>query len=204
MQRTLPDCSAGFKRFEASMAPPEVAPAPMTVWISSMNRIEPGIVLDLLHDGLQPLLEVAAIARAGEQRAHVEREDRGILQDFRHLALDDLAGKTFGDGGLADAGIADEQRIVLLPAAQHLDRAQHLRLAADQRIDLAVARLAIEVDAIGVERVLAGFALLAFHGLVLVDAAHVARLRGMPGRLAMPWLMYWTASKRVISCSCRK
>jgi hypothetical protein len=26
----------------------------------------------------------------------------------------------------------------------------------------------------------------------------------MPGRLAMPWLMYCTASKRVISCSCRK
>ena len=99
------------------MAPPDVAPAPMTVWISSMNRIAPGIVLDLLHDGLQPLLEVAAIARAGEQRAHVEREDRGVLQNLRHLALDDLAGEAFGDGGLADAGVADEQRVVLLPAA---------------------------------------------------------------------------------------
>ena len=42
MQRTEPDCSAGFKRFEASMAPPDVAPAPMTVWISSMNRTAPG------------------------------------------------------------------------------------------------------------------------------------------------------------------
>ncbi len=37
-----------------------------------------GIVLDLLHHGLEPLLEIAAIARAGEQRAHVEREDRRI------------------------------------------------------------------------------------------------------------------------------
>ena len=26
----------------------------------------------------------------------------------------------------------------------------------------------------------------------------------MPGRLAMPWEIYCTASKRVISCSCRK
>ena len=26
----------------------------------------------------------------------------------------------------------------------------------------------------------------------------------MPGRLAIPWLMYCTASNRVISCSCRK
>ncbi len=42
MQRTVPDCSAGFSRLEASIAPPEVAPAPITVWISSMNRIAPG------------------------------------------------------------------------------------------------------------------------------------------------------------------
>ena len=134
------------------------------------------IVLDLLHHGLQPLLEVAAIARAGEQRAHVEREDGRVLQHLGHLALDDLAGEAFGDRGLADAGIADEQRVVLLPAAEDLDGAQHLLLAADQRIDLAVARLAVEVDAIGVERVLARLALLALHGLILVDAAHRARL----------------------------
>jgi hypothetical protein len=35
--------SAGFNRFDASMAPPEVAPAPITVWISSMKRIAFGI-----------------------------------------------------------------------------------------------------------------------------------------------------------------
>ena len=39
MQRSVPDASAGFSRFEASIAPPEVAPAPITVWISSMNRM---------------------------------------------------------------------------------------------------------------------------------------------------------------------
>ena len=42
MQRIVPDASAGFSRFEASIAPPEVAPAPITVWISSMNMIAPG------------------------------------------------------------------------------------------------------------------------------------------------------------------
>ena len=39
MQRRLPEASAGFSRLEASIAPPLVAPAPITVWISSMNRI---------------------------------------------------------------------------------------------------------------------------------------------------------------------
>ena len=33
----------GFNRFEASITPPEVAPAPMIVWISSINKIAFGI-----------------------------------------------------------------------------------------------------------------------------------------------------------------
>ena len=138
-----------------------------------------GIGLELLDDLLEPLLEVAAIARAGEQRAHVEREHRRIAQHVRHFAVDDAARQPFGDRGLADAGFADEQRIVLLAAAQHLDRAVDLGLAPDQRIDLAFARLLVEVDAVGVERValllllVAGFAVAAF----LVGAAHRTRFR---------------------------
>ena len=111
------------------------------------------IGLDLLDHLLEPLLEVAAVARAGEQRAHVEREHGGVLQHVRHFAVDDAARQPFGDRGLADAGLADEQRIVLLPPAQHLDGAVDLGLAADQRIDLAVLRLLVEVDAIGLERI---------------------------------------------------
>ena len=42
MQRIAPDDSAGLSRFDASIAPPLVAPAPITVWISSMNRIASG------------------------------------------------------------------------------------------------------------------------------------------------------------------
>ena len=40
--RSLPPCNAGLRRFDASIAPPEVAPAPITVWISSMNNTESG------------------------------------------------------------------------------------------------------------------------------------------------------------------
>ncbi len=44
------------------------------------------------------------------------------------------------DRSLADAGFADEQRIVLLAAAQHLNGAIDLGVASDHRIDLALAR----------------------------------------------------------------
>ncbi len=37
MQRMVPLARAGFSRLDASIAPPLVAPAPITVWISSMN-----------------------------------------------------------------------------------------------------------------------------------------------------------------------
>ena len=154
MQRRLPDASAGFSRFDASIAPPLVAPAPITVWISSMNRIAPGCVLQLGHDRLQPLLEVAAIARAGEQRAHVERIDRGLRQHFRHVAFDDALGQALGDRGLADAGIADIERVVLGAAAKDLDGPLDLLLAADQRVDLARHRLLVQVHAVVRQRVL--------------------------------------------------
>ena len=115
-------------------------------------------------------------------------------QHLRHLALDDLARETLGDRGLADAGIADEQRVVLLPAAQHLDRAADLGLAADQRIDPALLRLLVEVDAVG------SSASPFFFGVVAGSSASDARSRPSsaprggrlsdePGRLAMPWLM---------------
>ncbi len=126
-------------------------------------------------------------------------------EHLRHVALDDPARQALGDGRLADAGIADEQRIVLLPAAQHLDGAQHLRLTADQRIDAAVPRLLVEVDAIDVERVGAALLLLAaLDRRRSSSTPRTARGSDMPARLAMPWLMYLTASNRVISCSCRK
>ena len=42
MQRSSPLASAGLIRLEASITPPDAAPAPITVWISSMKRIAPG------------------------------------------------------------------------------------------------------------------------------------------------------------------
>ena len=131
--------------------------------------------LDLLDDLLEPLLEVAAIARAGEQRAHVEGEDGRPAQHAGHVALGDAASEALGDGRLADAGVADEQRVVLLAAAQHLDSAGDLDVPPDQGVDLALARLLVQVDAIGVERIL------------LLLAALLGALRGL-WRVALPFV----------------
>ena len=63
-----------MSRFEASIAPARGrAGADDGVdFVDEQDRVL--VLLDLLHHLLQALFEVAAIARAGEQRAHVERE----------------------------------------------------------------------------------------------------------------------------------
>ena len=50
-----------------------------------------GARLDFLDHRLEAFLEIAAIAGAGQQRAHVELEDRAVMQHFRHFVVDDLA-----------------------------------------------------------------------------------------------------------------
>ena len=109
-------------------------------------------VLDLLEDGLQPLLELAAELGAGDERAEVERDDALVLEPLGHVAADDPLGEPLGDGRLADAGLADEDRVVLGPARQDLDDAPDLVVAADDRVELAGPCLGRQVAAVLLER----------------------------------------------------
>ena len=130
---------------------------------------------DLLEHGLEPFLELAAILRPGNERSHVEREDLLVLEPFRHVAADDPLRKAFDDGGLADAGLADEHRVVLGATREHLDDAANLLVAADHRVELAFAREIREVAAVPGERLVGGFRVLRRHSLA---AAHL-RERGV-------------------------
>ena len=92
---------------------------------------------DLLQHRLEPLLELAAVLRARDHRADVERDHALVAQTVGDVALDDAARETFDDRGLADAGLADEHRVVLRAPRQHLDDPADLLVAPDDRIDLA-------------------------------------------------------------------
>jgi hypothetical protein len=78
MQRIEPPDSAGFARADHRVD-----------LVDEQHRMRQ--LFEFVDDRLQPLLEVAAVTRAGEQRAHVEAVDDGFLQHVGHLALDDLA-----------------------------------------------------------------------------------------------------------------
>src|SRR5882724_10456580 len=93
--------------------------------------------LDLVEDGLEPLLELAAVLRACEQGADVERPDALALQAFRYVAGDDALCEPLDDRSLADAGVADQDGVVLRAARQDLDHAAHFLVAADHWVELA-------------------------------------------------------------------
>ena len=109
-------------------------------------------VLDLLEDGLEPLLELAAVLGAGDHGAEVEADQPLVAQRLRHVAVDDALGQALDDGGLADAGLADEDRVVLGAAGQHLHDPADLGVAADDRVEPAVARRLGQVGAVLLQR----------------------------------------------------
>ena len=73
---------------------------------------------DLVHDRLEPLLELAAVLGAGDHRGQIEGDDPLVLERLGNLVLDDALRQALGDRGLADARLADQDRVVLLPAAR--------------------------------------------------------------------------------------
>ena len=68
---------------------------------------------DFFEHGLEPFLKFAAVLGAGDQRAHVKRENGFVFQAFRHVAAHNALRQALGDGRLADARLADEHRVVL-------------------------------------------------------------------------------------------
>ena len=69
------------------------------------------------------------------------------MQGLGHLVGGDRLGQALDDGGLADAGLADEHRVVLGAAAEHLHDPLGLAVAPDDRVELLVARELGEVAA---------------------------------------------------------
>ena len=103
-------------------------------------------VNDFLDDALEPFLKFALVFRTGDQGTHIQRIDEFVLQVFRDLAIDDLLGDALGDRGLAHTRLADQDRVVLGPAAQDLEHPADLVVTTDDRIQLPFGSQFVEVS----------------------------------------------------------
>ena len=120
---------------------------------------------DFLEHGLEAVFKLAAIFCAGQHGAEVERDDALVAQALGHVAGDDAAREAFDDGGFAHAGLADQHGIVLGAAAEHLNDAANLFVAADDGVELAAAGEFGEILGVFFERLELAFGILVGHAL---------------------------------------
>ena len=115
-----PRDSAGLSMFEASMAP-SAAPAPMSVCSSSRKRMTFSDCRISFMTAFSRSSNWPRYLVPGHQGAQVELEEPLVHEDVGDVVADDLLGEPLDDGRLADAGLADQDRVVLGPAGEDLD-----------------------------------------------------------------------------------
>ena len=94
------------------------------------------------------------------------------LAHCRARRRDDALREPLDDRGLPDARFADEHGIVLGAARENLDGAADFGIAANDRVELALARGGGEVAPIFLERFVSGLRILAGDTLVAADLLH--------------------------------
>ena len=124
---------------------------------------------DLLQNGLETVLELAPELGSRDQGAHIQRDQLAVLQAVGDVARNDAMGQALSDGGLAHAGLADQDRVVLGTPAENLDHAADLRVAADYRVHLAPAGQLDEVAAVAFQHLVLVIGILVGHGLPTAD-----------------------------------
>ena len=102
--------------------------------------------LDFLDHRFEPVFELASDPGARLQQAEIERPHGDVAQRRRHVALRDAHREPLDDRGLADPGLAGQDRVVLAPPRQDVDDLADFAVAAEDRIDLPGARHRCEVD----------------------------------------------------------
>jgi hypothetical protein len=156
--RSSPRASAGLSRLAASFCPACAARADHGVRLVDEEDDRRGRVLDLLDQPLEPVLELALHAGARLQQRQVERADGDVAQRRRHVALRHALREALDHRRLADARLADEDRVVLPAAGQDVDHLPDLEVAAEHRVEPAPPRALGEVDGelVEVRRLAAG------------------------------------------------
>ena len=178
-QRSSPRASAGFSMLAASTAP-SAAPAPTSVCSSSMKQmISPSDSVISLSTAFRRSSNSPRYLEPATMAPMSSATRRLSLQPLGHVAGHDALGQALDDGGLAHAGLADQHRVVLGAAREHLDHAADLLVAADDRIELALAGRVGEVARVALERLVLVLGILVGHalGAAHLDERLVDRLR---------------------------
>ena len=148
MMRTSPRASTDLKMFAASAGAPSADPAPIMVWTSSMKRMRFGrslisrITFWIRSSNMPRSIVPATIVFICRLTIWQSRRRTG-----RRSGLElDPPRQPFGDRGLADARLAEQQdRVGALAMAEDLEHLIHLGVAAEERRQLVLPRQLVQV-----------------------------------------------------------
>ena len=94
------------------------------------------------------------------------------MQGLGHVAIDDALGQPLHDRRFTHAGLADQHRVVFGAAAEDLDRAADFFIAANHRIELALAGCGREIPAVFLQGFIGAFWVLIGHVLGSADGLY--------------------------------
>ena len=126
----------------------------------------------LFEDCLQTFLELAAVLGARDERAHIEREERLVLESFGDVPLDDTLRKPFGDRRLADAGFTDEHGVIFGLAREDADDVSDLLIPADDGLQLVFTGELGQVGTVLFEGFVGIFGIVALDILIAAHLLH--------------------------------
>ena len=118
---------------------------------------------NIVQNSLQAFLKFATEFCAGDQCAHIEREDGTVFQAVRHIAANDTLGETLSDGSFANARLTDQHRIVFRFTRKNANCIADFRITANYRIKLVLTGKLDQILTIFFERVICGFRILTGH-----------------------------------------
>ena len=120
---------------------------------------------DFVKNSLEAFFEFATVLRARNHSGQIKSDQLLVLQRFGDVASDDSLSEAFDDGGLTDAGLTDQNRVVLGSTRQHLDHAADFAIATNHRVQLALTCNLSQVASVLLEGLEGTFGVSAGNGI---------------------------------------
>ena len=120
---------------------------------------------NLVQNSLEAFLEFTTVLRARNHSGQIKSDQLLVLQRFGDVACNDSLSEAFDDGGLTDAGLADQNRVVLGSTRQHLDHTANFAIATNHGIQFALARNLSQVASVLLESLEGTFGVSAGNGI---------------------------------------
>jgi hypothetical protein len=126
---------------------------------------------DFFEHRFEPVFKLAAVLCACNERTEIERNDAFVLEALGNVAAHDTMREALNDRRLANAGFADEHRVVFRAPREHLDDPPDLFIAPDDGINLVLPRQRGQVATVSLQRLVFAFGGLICDALAAANGA---------------------------------